>query len=505
MKKIHRMGQPVVGRDSETDYLMARTFRLNLFQSLCEGLRTEPLQLREFIRQAWPIVEPSNAFIDNWHIDCISEYLEAVMNGDILRLVINIYPRVGKSLLASVLFPVWTWTQKPWLKEIFVSYSGRLSEKFSRDRRTIIEDPWFNQKWGNVVQMAEDQNQKRQFENTARGSMYATSIGGTLTGEGGDLIIIDDGIDPERAESKADRDAAIRFVRNVVSTRLNDPKKGAIVEISQRTHKQDISGTLLAEGGYEHLCLPAIAEKKTIIAFPISKREHVWEEGEALFEARHTKDQILDQMNNRMTARAANAQYRQKPSAEESAIYKRDCWKFYSLPPDEMIKTMDSTCQSWDFSFKDLMTSSFVAGGVWGQKGPNFYLFDLVRKRMGFGASLIALEAMSAKWPSVFDKVIEDKANGPAIIEQAKKKLAGIKPYLPSASKDERAAIVAPYQESGNIYLPEPRYASWLKDFLDETEEFGVGEFKDQVDMMNQAVLWFLEKSRRKPTITGIF
>lgn len=463
------------------------------------------MSLGDFIRKAWPIVEPTNAFVPNWHIDCIAEHLEAVTLGQITRLVINIYPRVGKSLLASVLWPAWSWTQRPYLKEIFLSYSGRLAEKFSRDRRTLIESSWYDSHWGNVVQMSDDQNRKMQFENTARGSMYATSIGGTLTGEGGDIIVIDDGIDPERAESRADRESAVRFVKNVVSTRLNDLKRGAIVEISQRTHKHDISGTFLAEGGYVHLCLPAIAEKKTIIDFPISKQQKVWEEGEELFPARHTREQLLDQMNNRMTARAANSQYRQKPSSEDASIFRRDKWQEYPLPPEEMVASMDEVIQSWDFAFKDLMGSDFVAGGVIGKKGPNFYVFDVIRKRMGFGASKQALKGMTAKWPSAHAKLIEDKANGPAIIEEARREIPGIKPYSPTDSKDARASVVAPYQDSGNIFLPNPRYAPWVKDFIDEFDEFSpTCDHDDQVDMLTQGILYFLEKNRRQPNLRVI-
>lgn len=469
----------------------SRDITRGIFFNVAKGLKSERMTLRNYIEQAWPIVEPTNAFIPNWHIDAIAEHLEAVTLGQIQRLVINIYPRVGKSLLASVLWPTWAWTQRPWLKQIFLSYSSRLSTKFSRDRRTVIQSNWYKERWGNVVQMADDQNQKAEFENTARGAMFSTSIGGSLTGEGGDVIGIDDGIDPERAESKADRETAIRFVKNVVSTRLNDLKRGAIVEISQRTHKNDISGTLLAEGGYVHLNLPAICETKTVIEFPISKRTVIREEGDALFPARHTVAQIQDIMG-RMTPRAANAQYRQKPSADDAAQFKREFWKFYSVPPEEMAKDMDEVIQSWDLSFKDLDSSDYVAGGVLGKKGPNLYVFHVLRKRMGFGATKMALRMMTAAWPMAHRKIVEDKANGPAIIEDAKREIPGIFAFSPKDSKEARAAIVAAYQEAGNIWLPDPMLpgCGWVKGFIDECEEFSAScEHDDQVDMLTQGFL----------------
>lgn len=459
------------------------------------------MTFREYIKRAWSVVEPTNAFVNNWHIDCIAEHLEAVTMGQILRLVINIYPRVGKSLLASVLWPTWAWTQRPWLKQIFISYAQRLSTGFSRDRRTLITSDFYQKNWGNLVKISEDQNQKGEFENTARGTMYSTSVGGTLTGEGGDVLLIDDGIDPERAESRADREAAIRFVKNVVGTRLNDLKRGAIVEISQRTHKNDVSGTLLAEGNYVHLNLPAIADKKTIITFPLSKREIVREEGTELFPQRHTKEQLATIMAG-MTPRSANAQYQQRPSAEENAIFRRDRWRFYPLPPSEMAEKMKQVIQSWDFAFKDLASSSRVAGGVIGSMGPDFYVLDVVCRHMGFSASKMALKAMTAKWPTAHFKLIEDKANGPAIIEESRKEVGGITAYTPRDSKAARAAIVASYQEAGNIYLPDPKYAPWVNDFINECDNFTGGDeddFNDQVDMLTQGINWYLERRRSAP------
>lgn len=456
----------------------------------------------DYIRQAWPVVQPTTAFMDNWHIGAIAEHFEAVITGQITRLVVNVYPRIGKSLLFSVLGPTWAWTERPWMEQIFLSYSQRLASDFSRDRRSLIESHWYKERWGNLVQLSADQNQKNEFENTARGGMYATSIGGTLTGKGGDLIVIDDGIDPERAESKSDREAAIRFVKNVVSTRLNDAKRGAIVEVSQRTHKHDISGILLEQGDYVHLNLPAIAEKKTIIEFPISKRVVTREEGDILFPQRHTKEQIERQMNS-MTPRAARAQIQQHPSSEENALFKRDRWKFYPLPPAEMIKSMTTTIQSWDFAFKDLITSSKVAGGVLGFKGADIFLFDTINKHMGFSASKVALKSMTAKWPTVHKKLIEEKANGPAIIEETKKEVGGIEPINPKDSKEARAAVVAAYQEAGNCYLPEPKYAPWVEEFIAQCEEFGTDPdaLNDLVDMYTQGVNWYLTKGRNRPGI----
>lgn len=493
-------------RNLQLHQKMSRQIKGGIFSGLAKGLRSAHMPFRDYIRASWPIVQPTTAFLSNWHIDCIAEHFEAVILGQILRLIVNIYPRVGKSLLFSVLGPTWAWTERPWLEQIFISYSQRLATDFSRDRRTLIESHWYRENWGNMVKLAADQNQKNEFENSSRGGMYATSVGGTLTGKGGDLIVIDDGIDPERAESKTEREAAIRFIKNVVSTRLNDPKRGAIIEVSQRTHKHDISGTLLAQGDYTHLNLPAYAEKKTFIEFPISKRVVTREEGDVLFPSRHSRKEI-DSIINGMTPRAANAQILQRPSAEEAATFKRDKWQYYALAPEDQIQSMTVVIQSWDMAFKDSDGSDFVAGGVIGWKAPNWYVFNVLRRRMGFGASKEAVLMMTGAWPKAHRKVIEDKANGPGIIEELKKKIPGIEAYNPTDSKDARAAISAQYQEAGNIFLPNPTLTGcgWVKDFVDEHEAYVPGtdnDHDDQVDMLSQAVIWFLSKGYKRP---GLF
>jgi len=158
-------------------------------------------------------------------------------------------------LLASVLWPAWVWVRRPSTRWLFASYSAGLSGKHNVDRRTVLTSPWYRHRW--VLQLAGDQNQKSEFMNAARGHMIATSLGGTATGKGGEFIVADDLQNPEMAESAIERENVLRFFSETLSTRLDDKRRGRIVVIQQRTHQADLSGHLLAQGGWTHLCLPA--------------------------------------------------------------------------------------------------------------------------------------------------------------------------------------------------------------------------------------------------------
>ncbi len=190
---------------------------------------------RAFVLQAWPILEPATAFLANWHLDLICEYLEAVTAGDIRRLVINIPPRYGKTLLVTVLWPIWEWLQQPANRYLFASYSEALAVQQSLDRRQVIQSAWYQDAWGDRVHLVADQNEKTAYRNTQRGLMVATSIGGTVTGRGGNRLIVDDPHTPLGAESDAVRQRAIDFFHETLVTRLDDKRRGAIVVVKQHS------------------------------------------------------------------------------------------------------------------------------------------------------------------------------------------------------------------------------------------------------------------------------
>ena len=241
--------------------------------------------LRAFVEQAWPVLEPTTPFLPNWHIDLVCEHLEAITAGETTRLLINLPPRYMKSLLVSVFWPVWEWISSPSRRWICVSYSDALSLKLSLDRRTLVQSDWYQARWGHTVQLSSDQNVKGEFRNTRQGVMVATSVGGSATGKGGDRIIVDDLHNPHQADSDAQREAALRFFRETLSTRLDTPKTGAVVVVMQRLHEADLSARCL-ELGYRHLCLPVEADVATDIVFPVSGRVVTRAPGHLLWPAR---------------------------------------------------------------------------------------------------------------------------------------------------------------------------------------------------------------------------
>jgi predicted phage terminase large subunit-like protein len=427
-----------------------------------------------FVREAWPVLEPSTPFVPGAHIDAIAADLERVFSGDVKREIINIPPRFGKSLLTSVLFPCWVWTRAPQTRWIFASYASTLSTKHSVDRRTLIDSTWYRQRWGHVFSLSSDQNVKTEFSNSSRGSMLATSIGGSAMGKGGDFIVVDDPHNPTEAQSDLQRQAAIDFFRQTLSSRLDDQRTGRIVVVMQRLHERDLAGELIAEGGWNLLRLPMEAEAGD----PLGRVE-----GAPLWPERVGPEEI-EPLKKALGTYASSGQLQQRPSPAGGGMLKRDWWKEYSAIPADL----DELLLSWDLAFKETTGSDFVVGQVWGKKGASCYLLDQVRDRMDFPSTLKAIEALSAKWPAAIAKLVEDKANGPAVISTLKTKIPGLIAVEPRGSKEARASAVSPSIEAGNVFLPAPSLAPWVNDFIEECAAFPRGANDDQVDAMTQAL-----------------
>jgi predicted phage terminase large subunit-like protein len=457
-----------------------------------------------FLAEAWPILEPANPLVPSWHLDLICEHLSEVTDGKTRKLLINIPPRSGKSSIVTILWPAWSWTKKPWMRFIFCSYAASLSVKHSIDRRRIMESDWYRSKWGNRVQFTTDQNQKQEYENTNRGVMVATSVGGTLTGKGGDVIVEDDMLNPQEAESAAARYHMVSMHKNVLSSRLDNPKTGARVVVEHRTHHLDLSNHILTnEKGWTHLSLPLVADAKKTITFPVSGRVVEREFGDLLIPERIGQKEIED-LKSAMGTRTFVAQCQQNPTAEEGNILKRNWWKFWTSKPEGA----DITIQSWDMTFKKTENGSFVVGQVWKKRGPNLYLMEQFRDRVDFAGTIPAVLAMTGKWIESTAKLIEDAANGPAIISQLSSRIDGIVPIKPSGTKIARAQAVAPLVEAGNVFLPNPQENPWVYDFIEECAAFkgATGETNDQVDAMSQAITWLHELGNQAPVdIEGDF
>lgn len=457
--------------------------------------------LSEFIKQSWAVIEPNTPYVANWHIDLISEYLQAINNSEILRLVINIPPRHMKSLHTTVFYPAWTWIKCPEKRFIKVSYSDFLSRKYNILCRDVIKSPWYQHNWENQFKIKEDDDRQNMFKNDHHGLMYSTSTGGTLIGEGGDVIIVDDPQNPRMVNSVIERETSIAFFTNTLQTRLNNPQKGAIIIIMQRLHEQDLTGYILSENlGYHHLCLPAEAEKRTIIHFPISGKQIVREEGDILNSERFNKT-VLTNLKKAMGSAQYIGQFQQQPSPAEGGLLKRDWWQYYKQAPTQF----DEVIQSWDMTFKETISGSYVVGQIWGRVGANKYLLDQVRDRMDFPTTLSAVRNLSAKWPQANAKLVEDKANGPAVIDVLRREVSGLIAVAPQGSKEARVAAISPDVEAGNVHLPASNIMPWIHDFVEECTAFPKATTDDQCDCMSQALLRFAQTKPLTDDIKTLF
>jgi predicted phage terminase large subunit-like protein len=463
--------------------------------------------LREFVKQAWQVVEPFTPFVPGWHIDAITDHLEAVTRGQIRNLLINVPPRHMKSLLVSVFWPAWEWIQHPERRWLYSSYAASLSIRDSVQCRRLIESPWYRSRWGHIFSLTGDQNAKMRFDNNRSGYRLSTSVGGTVTGEGGDRIVCDDPHKVDEVHSDTVRKAATEWWDVAMSTRVNDPKTSAMVVIMQRCHQRDLSGHLLEKGNFEHLCLPAEYEgpsRVTSIGFSDPRTQP----GELLWPERFGPTEIAE-LKVSLGSYAAAGQLQQRPSPAGGGIFKRHWFRYWqprgmNLPavivrmPDgstisinavESPHHVDEQFQSWDCSFKDMDTSDYVVGQMWARVGARFLLGDQVRGRIDCPSTVKAVRELTEKWPGTMAILIEDKANGSAVIQMLSNEIPGILPVNPEGGKVARAQAISPLVEAGNVYLPHPDYAPWVNDLIEECAAFPNGAHDDQVDAMTQALL----------------
>lgn len=458
---------------------MATAEHLRRQVALQEALLTRLAErsFRAYVEQAWPILEPTTPFLGNWHIDLIAEHLAAVTAGQTTRLLINVPPRYTKSLLVSVLWPTWEWIAHPSRRWIFTSYSETLSLKHSLDRRTLIQSDWYQARWGTNVQLAADQNVKGEFCNTARGMMIATSIGGSITGKGGDRIVIDDPHHPMQAESDVQREAALEYFRRTLSTRLDDKKRGAMVVVMQRLHERDLSA-FCRDLQYVHVCLPAEAETRTEIRFPRSGRVQIRDAGDLLWPTRDGRAE-LDEQRNVLGAAAYAGQYQQQPAPAGGGLFREEWFtgKVVDAAPVAARRT-----RGWD-------TAGTEGAGDWtcgvkiAETGGIFYVEDVRRQQLGPNGvdALIRLTAELDGRACAQREEQEGGSAGVAVVAARTRTLAGFDyAGVPiSGSKVTRCKPFRAQCEAGNVRIVR---GAWNADYINELCGFPTAKHDDQVD-----------------------
>ena len=448
---------------------------------------------RDFLAAAWPIMQPNVPFRASWHIDAICDHLQAVEAGRIKRLVINVPPRHGKSTSASVAWPAWSWTRRPWLRWLFASYTEGLVKRDSRGCRELILSPWYQQRWGDRVVLKRDQNQQLRYETTEQGVRIATTVGGANAGEGGDIIVVDDPHNFMEVYSQAHRERAINWWNTAMTTRLNDSETGAKVVIMQRVHQQDLCATLKDEGGWDWLVLPMEYRPKAMAETSIGFRDPRTQDGELLCPERFSPESVAA-IRRSLGSYDAAAQLDQDPTPRGGSIIKDEWLVCHDGEPDGARDWL----MSWDLAFKDFDTSSYVVGQVWCRKGSDYYLVHQVRDHLDVVQTIMAIERMVKQYPQCTKKLVEDKANGPAVIRLLKGKVPGLIAWPRKGrkmpSKDSRLYAVSPVFESGNVHIPRGR--SWLPDYIDELTNFPQSRHDDQVDATSMALLEYTQGPR---------
>ena len=506
--------------------------------------------LTEFIRQAWHLVEQGAPYVHGWHIDAMAEHLEAVGEGEITRLLINIPPGMMKSLLVSVFWPSWLWTKNPSLRFLCASHSQDLAIRDSAKMRRLIQSEWYLRRWPNV-KLTGDQNAKTKFE-TVQGGFRQAIAAGSITGARADHVIIDDPHSVESAASEAMRATTAEWFLEAVPTRLNNPISSSIVVIMQRLHEEDVSGLIVDKQlGYEHLMLPMEFDSARKCETSIGFSDPRTEEGELLFPERFPRD-VVERDKRVMGPYASAGQFDQRPTPRGGGIIKREWWGLWD--DDEAVSqgvnsgasypAFDFVLASVDTAYSEKQEADFSALTVWGvwsrggsvaktilnhkgtrtelisdqdalpcamlmyawQKklpihGPDVLRLNgedeaTYRKRAQQSWGLCEWIADSCRRYRVDKLLIEAKASGISVAQEIKRLYRtedwGVELINPgSLDKVSRVYAVQPIFSNNQVFAPE---RSWSDAVITQFESFPKGKHDDMVDAAVQGLKWMRER-----------
>jgi predicted phage terminase large subunit-like protein len=476
-----------------------RPIRYTQQEMLRAFLRTD---LYAFVQKVFETVEPGKPFSRNWGTEAVTHALGNIATGETTRLIINIPPRNLKSICASVALPAFILGHDPTKKIICVSYSDGLATKFANDSRAVMRANWYQTTFpGTRIDRAKDT--ETEVRTTRRGYRLATSVGGTLTGRGGDIIIIDDPIKPEDAQSDPVRKKTIQWYENTLLSRLDDKLHGAIVIVMQRLHMEDLTGHILEKGGggFDLLRLPAIAEEPQIVQLG-NGRVHVRKVGDVLDPVREPLAAI-EKQRAAMTPLFFSAQYQQRPIPLEGNIIKREWIKFFrgTVPHQEG----EYYVTSWDTAQKASELNDYSVGTVWQVQdgGRKIYLVDLVRGRFEFPELIRAAKDLFQKWKFAGITnflIIEDKGSGTSLIQALRDQRIYVYNHSMKLEGDKvmRIAALSNQFHAGCVHFRED--APWLGELLAELLGFPGTRHDDQVDSISQGLgfITYFEKNRTR-------
>jgi predicted phage terminase large subunit-like protein len=474
-----------------------------------------------FLTHAWKYIDAST-WKDGWPIEAVAEHLQAVVDGDIKRLIVNIPPRMGKSTITSVAFPAWTWAQQdrsatsgPGVQFLMASYANQLVLRDSVKCRRLIESPWYQSMWGERFSLNSDQNTKSRFSNDQGGERLITSVGAAVTGEGGSIIVIDDPNSASEAFSDANIESTIEWWDGTMSTRLNDAKTGAYVIIQQRLAENDLTGHVLEKdiGEWTHLCLPMKYEADRSFVTGIGWEDPRKEEGELLWPDRFGTKEVFN-LERSLGPFMAAGQLQQRPEPAGGGVIKREWWKLWeeqSYPP------MDYIIASLDTAYTTKTTNDYSAISIWGvfttdstaianrildkdgrpmyfdrgyaETAPRLMLMHAWQERLEFH-DLVEKVAKTCKSLKVDKLLVENKAAGISVSQELRR-LYGSEGFAvqlsdpKSQDKLSRLYSVQHLFADGMVYAPDK---VWAETVITQVGQFPKGKHDDLVDTVSMSI-----------------
>lgn len=451
--------------------------------------------LATFVEQAFGTLEPGTAFSANWHYEHLCWSLARVLRGELRRLIINVPPRSGKSIIASVAFPMFALGHDPSRRIICVSHTEDLARKFSLDRRMVAQSPWFGAAFP-AFRLSGSRPRDLELTTSLRGSVFAAGMVGAVLGRGADLIVIDDPIKAVDALSQAERRRVNEAFDNTLLTRLNDKRHGAIVIVMQRLHADDLVGHVLERDAWEVISLPAIATEDTYHRLSDVAGDLYRRRAGELLHAEREPLAVLEQMRRAQGSLTFQAQYQQDPAPAGGNVIRREWLRTYEARPGRF----DRIVVAWDTASTLSEASDWSVGTVWGAIGLDYYLLDVVRGRWEAPDLRHAIVALSERWKADVT-LIEKTQLGYALLQDLRR-TRSLAPILVEPRYDKEARLLAQSArfEAGQVHLPAE--APWLGAYIGELLAFPNGRHDDQVDATTYALHYLTaRKTRDEPPV----
>lgn len=443
-----------------------------------------------FFHMFFELLNPTKELGVNWHIDAIAYELDLIYRGLSTRLIINVPPRTLKSTLVSVAYVAWYLGRHPEKKVVVISYSKDLAIRLARDFRTIIEHPLYKALFPKM-RISRSKNTETETVTSKGGGRFSVSLEGSITGRGADLIIIDDPNKPDEQSSASVYASINEIFDNTIASRLDDPKKGQIIVVMQRLHQNDLSGYLLAKGGYRHLSIPIRAEEQ--LRFKLATgRTKVMKRGEPMHPGR-MDIKAIDQKMSEVGARIFSAQYMQQPVPASGNIFKTD-WVKYAPIPER--RHCEAVYLSVDTALKAGPANDFTAVTVWGEKDGKLYLLFMKRERWEFPDLHRNVKILASSY-DVDGVLIEDKGSGTSLIQEMDRESRfSIISCAATVDKETRANAATLMFESGQVIFPEN--ADFMPEVLHELLGFPNHAHDDIVDSLSQMMNWYSFRRKKQ-------